>query len=71
MSFFRRPDTRDSSLVHSAQDESDQLNSEFMSLTREADHLHNLLNSGDDKDNVTVRNRLNNVQIKLSDVQKR
>ena len=69
--FFRRPNTSDSRIGQTTQDESDALNSEFVSLTREADQLHNLLNAGDEKDKVTVRNRLNNVQIKLSDVQKR
>ena len=62
--YFRRPNTTDSSTGRTTQDESDVLNSEFNSLTREAKQL-------DEKDKVTVRNRLNNVQIKLSDVQKR
>ena len=47
----------------------DQLNNDFIRLAKEASALHRTLAS-DDGD-ISVRNRLTNVKVKLSDVQKR
>jgi len=69
--FYRRPETGPRP-QQSDSDKQDQLNTEFLALTREADQLHaSLVSTDPDKDDVTVRNRLTNVQVRISDVQKR
>jgi len=55
----------------SSDDPDDQLNSDFIKLAKEASQLHRTLASSEGGDDVSVRNRLTNVKVKLSDVQKR